>query len=156
MKQYDPFKIIYFIKIKNQKYSFSSIHIYENLLPIGPKSGNWKWSSNTSRMYPRDGPKTVTLNRIPCWITQISFGSQRILPNSVVITNAPSWGTINNTVLFFTFFNIEYHKNFHFWNRIIFEIDDKCLIRTSILYFKIWSWRWEMFLNAYKLKKNFR
>lgn len=40
MKQYDPFKIIYFIKIKNQKYSFSSIHIYENLLPIGPKSGN--------------------------------------------------------------------------------------------------------------------
>ena len=29
----------------------------------------------TSKMYPRVGPSTATLNLIPCWITQISFGS---------------------------------------------------------------------------------
>jgi len=40
-----------------------------------------------------DGESTLTANRIPCGITQISLGATAILPNSVLISKAPCWGT---------------------------------------------------------------
>lgn len=54
------------------------------------------------KMYPRVGPSTLTLNRCPLWMTQISPGCTYIGPNSVKISSAPSCGTMRKSPSEFT------------------------------------------------------
>lgn len=55
-------------------------------IPMGPRSGNWKWPSKTSTTQPRDGPSGSSIvNRIPSWRTTSSPGLTCNRPISVLI-----------------------------------------------------------------------
>lgn len=81
--------------IQNAWRRYRDKKIYEALkkklyeLTSQDRSGKVKCCPKTSKIYPREGSVTSTLNLIPCWMTAISFGFNVNFPNSVVIFKVP-------------------------------------------------------------------